>query len=196
MGFALVVGIHAHLLDGKVLLRESLDDVLPASIPTLRLDPQSDDLLQLLWFSETEQKLQKQLVRILTAKARALQRRTTDTGVQLLQGFVFDQTAETQHGSDELWSLPGDAGPAHKIHFLADRVLVQGRERLSVLIRQQVNSNTHKKWALVSSSASLGPAAIRSISSYGLCRDLRDWICLQRYPTTLTILVHLKRDSH
>ncbi|EST10087.2 Quinoprotein amine dehydrogenase, beta chain-like protein [Kalmanozyma brasiliensis GHG001] len=122
------------LLDGTVLLRETLDDVLPASVPTLCLLAESQERVHLTWFSESQRKLEKQLVRILTSEATKAtpQDDTTDQGKQL-KGFVFDAKAEAQPSSDGSWTLSDDAGQAQKIHVLQHQVVVQSSECLSVL---------------------------------------------------------------
>lgn len=122
------------LSDGRLLLHEPIYDVLATSIPKAAFPIDSQNHFELLWFSESQHKLQKQRIRILTpgAEDRQPQAHTTSQQEQP-QGFVLDKLADDDSSTDDSWCLSGDDAQADKVHVSADRVIVLSPTRLSVL---------------------------------------------------------------
>ncbi|SJX60523.1 uncharacterized protein SRS1_10159 [Sporisorium reilianum f. sp. reilianum] len=122
------------LTDGRLLLREAVDDVAAANTPAIRLSASSDNRLELVWFNETEHKLQMQPIRVLMSGAASTQaQEDAPSQPRQLQGFLFDAKAEEDAATSNSWTLRGEDAHAEKIHFAANRVVVQSATRLSVL---------------------------------------------------------------
>ncbi|GAC93303.1 hypothetical protein PHSY_000868 [Pseudozyma hubeiensis SY62] len=118
------------LSDGRLLLHEAVDDVFATSVPKLRLAADSKEQLELCWFSETDRKLQKQSVRMLSSTGIS---QTQGDAISLPNpplGFIFEGKAEATGAS---WTLSIDDAQADSVHISADHIVVQSRTRLSIL---------------------------------------------------------------
>ncbi|CDU24096.1 uncharacterized protein SPSC_02725 [Sporisorium scitamineum] len=122
------------LTDGRLLLREAVDDVAPANTPAIHLTPGSEDRMELVWFSHSELKLQRRPIRMLVSEAAGSQAPGDASGqMKQLQVFLFDTKAEDDATDGKLWALPAEDAQAENIHFAANRVVLQSSTRLSVL---------------------------------------------------------------
>ncbi|SNX81804.1 uncharacterized protein MEPE_00509 [Melanopsichium pennsylvanicum] len=120
------------LADGRLLLREAVDDVHPANTPTLRQVANSSDRLELAWFSNTESKLHEHPLRILTTAATGSPATGDGPHLKAVQGIILDSTSEETLAKGEKWTLASDARPG-RIYFCGSQIVVLAPARLSLV---------------------------------------------------------------
>ncbi|SPO20149.1 uncharacterized protein UTRI_00545_B [Ustilago trichophora] len=120
--------------DGRVLLHEPIDDVHSANAPTIRCVAGSQHRLELAWFNESESKLQRHPLRVVTSGLKDSQAASDGLhSIEKIHGIVLDAIADGDSAISGSWNLASDNVRAAKIHFSGDRVVVLSPDQLSVL---------------------------------------------------------------
>ncbi|KAJ1030206.1 hypothetical protein NDA16_001117 [Ustilago loliicola] len=122
------------LMDGRLMLHQDVDDVHQANAPTLRRVAGSENSIELVWCSETEGKLKRQPLRVLTSGSSSTQATNDESPQRVkIQGVVFEEISDVDKKGSEHWTLADDHRRAQKICFVGDRILVLSSEQLTTL---------------------------------------------------------------
>ncbi len=122
------------LVEGRLLLHEQIDDVHAAATPTLRHLDGSQDRVELVWFTETDSKLQSHPLRIVVSRSDD----TNETEgpkhtAARLQGIVLEEdAANAQQNESKHWTFANTGGPVTKIYYTHDHIIVLMAGRIVV----------------------------------------------------------------